>query len=59
MSDVDSKDGAGVDIFALDFWIRALPRQRHSWVIAPTGRTEWVCFCLAVSMIFLMLVRNT
>ncbi|KAI0713279.1 hypothetical protein C8Q76DRAFT_621267 [Earliella scabrosa] len=33
--------GAGVDIFALDFWIRALPRQRHSWVIAPTGRTEW------------------
>ncbi len=35
-------DGAGVDIFTMDFWIKALPRQRHSWVIAPTGRTEWV-----------------
>ncbi|KAI0807549.1 hypothetical protein C8Q74DRAFT_1363040 [Fomes fomentarius] len=33
--------GAGVDIFTMDFWIKALPRQRHSWIIAPTGRTEW------------------
>ncbi|OBZ75861.1 hypothetical protein A0H81_04588 [Grifola frondosa] len=34
--------GAGVDIFADDFWIRALPRQKRSWVIVPTGRTAWV-----------------
>ncbi|KAI1790745.1 hypothetical protein LXA43DRAFT_973466 [Ganoderma leucocontextum] len=34
--------GAGVDVFSGNrFWIKALPRQRHSWVIAPTGRTEW------------------
>ncbi len=39
-------DGAGVDIFSGDrFWIKALPRQRYSWVIAPTGRTEWVSHC--------------
>ena len=35
-------DGAGVDIFESDFWIKALPRQQRSWVIAPTGRTAWV-----------------
>ncbi|PIL23730.1 hypothetical protein GSI_13480 [Ganoderma sinense ZZ0214-1] len=34
--------GAGVDIFHSDrFWIKALPRQQHSWLIAPAGRTEW------------------
>ncbi|KAL6309159.1 hypothetical protein BKA93DRAFT_821973 [Sparassis latifolia] len=33
--------GAGVDIFSGSFWIEALPRQEHSWVIAPTGRTAW------------------
>ncbi|KAI0637266.1 hypothetical protein C8Q77DRAFT_1051392 [Trametes polyzona] len=33
--------GAGVDIFESDFWIKALPRQQRSWVIAPTGRTAW------------------
>ena len=35
-------DGAGVDIFAMRMWIKALPRPKHSWVIVPTGRTEWV-----------------
>ncbi|KAI0747842.1 hypothetical protein C8Q80DRAFT_1219255 [Daedaleopsis nitida] len=33
--------GAGVDVIAMDFWIKALPRQRHSWLITPTGRTAW------------------
>ncbi|KAI0781232.1 hypothetical protein BD413DRAFT_600635 [Trametes elegans] len=33
--------GAGVDIFANTFWIQAIPRQEHSWVITPSGRTEW------------------
>ncbi|KAH9946364.1 uncharacterized protein BXZ73DRAFT_37690 [Epithele typhae] len=33
--------GAGLDVFEWDFWIKALPRERHGWVIAPTGRTEW------------------
>ncbi|KAH9857796.1 hypothetical protein C2E23DRAFT_719844 [Lenzites betulinus] len=33
--------GAGVDIFAHDFWIQAIPRQRRSWIITPTGRTAW------------------
>ncbi|KAI0371785.1 hypothetical protein BV20DRAFT_1066969 [Pilatotrama ljubarskyi] len=34
--------GAGVDLFENDFWIQAIPRQRHSWIITPTGRTPWV-----------------
>ncbi|KAI0933809.1 hypothetical protein AcV5_005858 [Taiwanofungus camphoratus] len=33
--------GAGVDIFEAPFWIEALPRQKRSWLIAPTGRTAW------------------
>ncbi|KAM5531823.1 hypothetical protein V8D89_014522 [Ganoderma adspersum] len=34
--------GAGVDVFSGGrFWIQALPRQAHSWIIAPAGRTEW------------------
>ncbi|KZT03565.1 uncharacterized protein LAESUDRAFT_814646 [Laetiporus sulphureus 93-53] len=33
--------GAGVDIISMPFWIQALPRQRRSWTIAPTGRTAW------------------
>ena len=35
-------DGAGVDILAMPFWIQAIPHQKHSWIIAPTGRTAWV-----------------
>ncbi|KAI0646781.1 hypothetical protein C8Q79DRAFT_907130 [Trametes meyenii] len=35
--------GAGVEILEPehDFWIRAIPRQEHSWIITPTGRTAW------------------
>ncbi|RPD65838.1 hypothetical protein L226DRAFT_566346 [Lentinus tigrinus ALCF2SS1-7] len=35
--------GAGVDIFApeSEFWVNAIPQQRHSWVIFPSGRTAW------------------
>ncbi|KAI0670663.1 hypothetical protein C8Q78DRAFT_1070204 [Trametes maxima] len=33
--------GAGVEILEHDFWIRAIPRQEHSWIITPTGRTAW------------------
>ncbi|KDQ60583.1 hypothetical protein JAAARDRAFT_76873 [Jaapia argillacea MUCL 33604] len=33
--------GAGVDIIEMPFWSEALPRQSHSWVIMPTGRTSW------------------
>ncbi|KAI0362755.1 hypothetical protein OH77DRAFT_1389445 [Trametes cingulata] len=33
--------GAGVDLFESDFWIQAIPRQQHSWIITPTGRTPW------------------
>ncbi|KZT74257.1 hypothetical protein DAEQUDRAFT_702566 [Daedalea quercina L-15889] len=33
--------GAGVDILTMPFWIQAVPRQRHSWIVAPTGRTAW------------------
>ncbi|KAI0332093.1 hypothetical protein GY45DRAFT_1321394 [Cubamyces sp. BRFM 1775] len=33
--------GAGVDIFEFDFWVQALPRQRHSWIVLPAGRTAW------------------
>ncbi|KAJ7702393.1 hypothetical protein B0H17DRAFT_923464 [Mycena rosella] len=32
--------GAGVDI-SQTFWIDSLPRQQHSWLIAPSGRTSW------------------
>ncbi|EGN96142.1 hypothetical protein SERLA73DRAFT_124984 [Serpula lacrymans var. lacrymans S7.3] len=34
--------GAGVDIFEHTFWPDSLPRQGHSWIIMPTGRTSWV-----------------
>ncbi|KAI8998905.1 hypothetical protein BD414DRAFT_476389 [Trametes punicea] len=33
--------GAGVDIFENDFWVQAIPRQEHSWIVLPTGRTAW------------------
>ncbi|KAI0057117.1 hypothetical protein BV25DRAFT_1974045 [Artomyces pyxidatus] len=33
--------GAGVDIISMPFWATALPRQSHSWVIMPIGRTPW------------------
>ncbi|KAH8108461.1 hypothetical protein DFH11DRAFT_1632998 [Phellopilus nigrolimitatus] len=33
--------GAGVDVISSPFWADAIPRQRHSWVIMPAGRTEW------------------
>ncbi|KAJ7756820.1 hypothetical protein DFH07DRAFT_473596 [Mycena maculata] len=32
--------GAGVDI-AQSFWIDSLPRQPHSWLVTPSGRTPW------------------
>ena len=35
-------DGAGVDVTQHTFWADALPRQNHSWIILPTGRTSWV-----------------
>jgi hypothetical protein len=35
-------DGAGLDIFKQPFWPEAVPRQRRSWVILPSGRTPWV-----------------
>ncbi|KAH9925275.1 uncharacterized protein B0H18DRAFT_1170833 [Fomitopsis serialis] len=36
-----NEDGAGVDILSMPFWIQAIPRQKHSWVVTPTGRTAW------------------
>ncbi|GJE86814.1 hypothetical protein PsYK624_028970 [Phanerochaete sordida] len=33
--------GAGVPVLDLNFWLCAPPRQRHSWLVVPTGRTEW------------------
>ncbi|OSD02781.1 hypothetical protein PYCCODRAFT_1495213 [Trametes coccinea BRFM310] len=33
--------GAGVDIFASDLWVQAVPRQEHSWSVLPAGRTAW------------------
>ncbi|KAJ7093157.1 hypothetical protein C8R44DRAFT_399607 [Mycena epipterygia] len=33
--------GAGVDIISQSFWIDSLPRQQHSWLITPSGRTPW------------------
>ncbi|KAJ7197231.1 hypothetical protein GGX14DRAFT_545520 [Mycena pura] len=33
--------GAGVDITSQTFWIDSLPRQQHSWLITPSGRTPW------------------
>ncbi|KAJ6500423.1 hypothetical protein C8R45DRAFT_67979 [Mycena sanguinolenta] len=32
--------GAGVDI-ASPMWIDSLPRQQHSWLVTPSGRTAW------------------
>ncbi|KIL69564.1 hypothetical protein M378DRAFT_69148 [Amanita muscaria Koide BX008] len=33
--------GAGVDVVHEVFWADALPRQRNSWIVIPTGRTSW------------------
>ncbi|KAI0273854.1 hypothetical protein BC834DRAFT_815835 [Gloeopeniophorella convolvens] len=33
--------GAGVDILKHHFWVEAVPRQKHSWIIFPSGRTPW------------------
>ncbi|KAJ6618285.1 hypothetical protein B0H10DRAFT_2164198 [Mycena sp. CBHHK59/15] len=33
--------GAGVDIISADFWMNALPKQQHSWLVTPSGRTPW------------------
>ncbi|EJD02092.1 uncharacterized protein FOMMEDRAFT_157287 [Fomitiporia mediterranea MF3/22] len=33
--------GAGVDIISQPLWADALPRQEHSWIVMPVGRTEW------------------
>jgi pimeloyl-ACP methyl ester carboxylesterase len=33
--------GAGVKILEQDFWADSLARQKHSWVVIPTGRTSW------------------
>ncbi|TFY55536.1 hypothetical protein EVJ58_g8182 [Rhodofomes roseus] len=33
--------GAGVDIFSMPFWIQAIPGQKHSWIVTPSGRTAW------------------
>ena len=35
-------DGAGVDIFRQDFWVKSLPKTEFSWMIVATGRTSWV-----------------
>ena len=35
-------DGAGVDIFTQDFWVKILPETQYSWMIVATGRTSWV-----------------
>ncbi|KAJ7236724.1 hypothetical protein B0H12DRAFT_124090 [Mycena haematopus] len=32
--------GAGVDIVS-PMWIDSLPRQQHSWLVTPSGRTAW------------------
>ena len=39
---VCNPDGAGVDIFGHDFWVRSLPQNPVSWIVVPTGRTSWV-----------------
>lgn len=44
-----SIDGAGVNVLDLTFWQCAPPRQKRSWLVIPTGRTEWVwsiCICV-------------
>ncbi|KAF9459360.1 hypothetical protein BDZ94DRAFT_1199681 [Collybia nuda] len=33
--------GAGVDIIDMPFWSDSLARNKHSWIIIPTGRTSW------------------
>lgn len=40
-------DGAGLNVLDLAFWECAPPRQARSWIILPTGRTEWVSTCRA------------
>lgn len=37
-----NSDGAGVDIFGHDFWVKAMPENPRSWTVIPTGRTSWV-----------------
>ncbi|KAF8626190.1 hypothetical protein AX15_005070 [Amanita polypyramis BW_CC] len=33
--------GAGVEVMRQTFWVESLPRQQHSWILVPTGRTSW------------------
>ncbi|KAG5637712.1 hypothetical protein H0H81_003476 [Sphagnurus paluster] len=33
--------GAGVDIFGQQFWTQSIPRNKHSWLVFPSGRTSW------------------
>ncbi|CAA7270176.1 unnamed protein product [Cyclocybe aegerita] len=33
--------GAGVDILGQPFWPEALPENKFSWTVIPTGRTSW------------------
>ncbi|KAF8078159.1 hypothetical protein FPV67DRAFT_1603782 [Lyophyllum atratum] len=33
--------GAGVDIFEQQFWTQSIPRNKHSWLVFPSGRTSW------------------
>jgi hypothetical protein len=43
--------GAGVDIFGQSFWQEALPRQKHSWIVVPSGRTSWVSLSTVLVML--------
>ncbi|GLB35159.1 putative prolyl oligopeptidase family protein [Lyophyllum shimeji] len=33
--------GAGVDIFGQPFWTQSIPRNKHGWLVFPSGRTSW------------------
>jgi len=33
--------GAGVDIFGQSAWTQSIPRNQHSWIVLPSGRTSW------------------
>ncbi|KAG6832731.1 hypothetical protein H0H92_012303 [Tricholoma furcatifolium] len=41
LKNIQSTDGAGVDIFNQPFWTQSIPRNKHSWLVFPTGRTSW------------------
>ncbi|KAF7359398.1 Transmembrane protein [Mycena sanguinolenta] len=49
--------GAGVDI-ASPFWIDSLPRQQHSWLVTPSGRTAWVRAVSILLIIILLIIVN-